>query len=367
MRFDSKLLLLTLLLAGCSELQGEFQGPSRLEVVGAKEGACITAKVAGQSTTKCGESTFRFSGLSGKVSVQVQAVWRGLEVQGYQGEVELHPGKTVRVELARKTLSLQVEAPWASPQAVYEAWVPAEWAFGVTVYPGSAPAGLEGTRLVAKGDRLLRVPTAPYAWVRVRDGNAEARARMDSLSDGIRVLVEAPTYAPIRLTPEGVASRVECVVAYMGQVEGARSCTAPFSLSLTPPDGSYREVVLVGLADGLPFQEGRVSAKSGDDRTVPLERKRVRVELTAPRFTADVEAYGEVWLRPEDQEGVALYGDPSPTGYAGYRLADRAVVVNGVATLSVPTGRFVLFRMVGGRTTEGVVDRVDRDGRVVLP
>lgn len=44
------------------------------------------------------------------------------------------------------------------------------------------------------------------------------------------------------------------------------------------------------------------------------------------------------------------------------------LVVNGVATLSVPTGRMVLFRMVGAaRTAEGVVDLVDADRRVVLP
>ncbi|WP_236622543.1 hypothetical protein [Thermus tengchongensis] len=128
------------------------------------------------------------------------------------------------------------------------------------------------------------------------------------------------------------------MAAFLGDVERARSCTPPFALAVSPPDGEYREVLLVAYADGLPFQEGRVVARSGESRTVPLARKRVRVELTAPGFTADVQAVGEVWLRGEDQEGVALYGDPPPPGYEGYRLADRAVVVNGVAELSAPRG-----------------------------
>ncbi|RTI15827.1 hypothetical protein CSW27_05045, partial [Thermus scotoductus] len=185
--------------------------------------------------------------------------------------------------------------------------------------------------------------------------------------DGGVVRVPEPRYAPIHLTPEGVASRVGCVAAFLGDVERARSCTPPFALAVSPPDGEYREVLLVAYADGLPFQEGRVVARSGESRTVPLARKRVRVELTAPGFTADVQAVGEVWLRGEDQEGVALYGDPPPPGYEGYRLADRAVVVNGVAELSAPTGRMVLFRLVGNRTTAGVVDLLDGDRRVVLP
>ena len=348
MRFaSSAFLALALLLSSCTELQREFQGPARLEVAGVKEGACATVKVGGQSATRCGDYTFRFTGVFGKVPVEVRVEWQGVEVQGYQGEVELRPGGMARVEVARRTLALRAEAPWASGAATYEAWVDGEWAFGVAAYPDPAPSGLEGMVLVHRGGASFQVPTAPRAVIRVR--------------------VPEPRYAPIHLTPEEVASRVGCVAAFLGDVERARSCTPPFALAVSPPDGEYREVLLVAYADGLPFQEGRVVARSGESRTVPLARKRVRVELTAPGFTADVQAVGEVWLRGEDQEGVALYGDPPPPGYEGYRLADRAVVVNGVAELSAPTGRMVLFRLVGNRTTAGVVDLLDGDRRVVLP
>lgn len=368
MRFaSSAFLALALLLSSCTELQREFQGPARLEVAGVKEGACATVKVGGQSATRCGDYTFRFTGVFGKVPVEVRVEWQGVEVQGYQGEVELRPGGMARVEVARRTLALRAEAPWASGAATYEAWVDGEWAFGVAAYPDPAPSGLEGMVLVHRGGASFQVPTAPRAVIRVRDGAGEARVEVAPPQEGLVVRVPEPRYAPIHLTPEGVASRVGCVAAFLGDVERARSCTPPFALAVSPPDGEYREVLLVAYADGLPFQEGRVVARSGESRTVPLARKRVRVELTAPGFTADVQAVGEVWLRGEDQEGVALYGDPPPPGYEGYRLADRAVVVNGVAELSAPTGRMVLFRLVGNRTTAGVVDLLDGDRRVVLP
>lgn len=368
MRFaSSAFLALALLLSSCTELQREFQGPARLEVAGVKEGACATVKVGGQSATRCEDPTFRFTGVFGKVPVEVRVEWQGVEVQGYQGEVELRPGGMARVEVARRTVSLRAEAPWASGAATYEAWVDGEWAFGVAAYPDPAPSGLEGMVLVHRGGASFQVPTAPRAVIRVRDGAGEARVEVASPQDGGVVRVPEPRYAPIHLTPEEVASRVGCVAAFLGDVERARSCTPPFALAVSPPDGEYREVLLVAYADGLPFQEGRVVARSGESRTVPMARKRVRVALTAPGFTADVQAVGEVWLRGEDQEGVALYGDPPPPGYEGYRLADRAVVVNGVAELSAPTGRMVLFRLVGNRTTAGVVGLLDGDRRVVLP
>ncbi|MGC8903863.1 hypothetical protein [Thermus sp.] len=368
MRFASRLVPLFLLLSACTDLQREFQGPARLELAGVKEGACATVEAAGRSATRCGDYTFRFTGLSGKLPVRAVAVWQGVEVQGYQGEVELFPGSTARVEVERKTLSLRAEAPWAGSAATYEAWVDGAFAFGVAVYPDPPPSGLEGMVLVHRGGPELRVPTAPRAVVRVRDGAGESRVEVAPPAEGLLVRVPEPRYAPIRLTPEGVASRVACVAALLGGVEAARSCTPPFGLAVVPPDGEYREVVLVAYADGFPFQEGRVLARSGESRTVALARKRVQVELTAPGFTADTQAVGEAWLRPEDQEGVPLYGDAPPAGYEGYRLADRALVVNGVAALSVPTGRMVLFRMVGAaRTAEGVVDLVDADRRVVLP
>lgn len=368
MRFaSSAFLALALLLSSCTELQREFQGPARLEVAGVKEGACATVKVGGQSATRCEDPTFRFTGVFGKVPVEVRVEWQGVEVQGYQGEVELRPGGMARVEVARRTVSLRAEAPWASGAATYEAWVDGKWAFGVAAYPDPAPSGLEGMVLVHRGGASFQVPTAPRAVIRVRDGAGEARVEVAPPQEGLVVRVPEPRYAPIHLTPEEVASRVGCVAASLGDVERARSCTPPFALAVSPPDGEYREVLLVAYADGLPFQEGRVVARSGESRTVPLARKRVRVELTAPGFTADVQAVGEVWLRGEDQEGVALYGDPPPPGYEGYRLADRAVVVNGVAELSAPTGRMVLFRLVGNRTTAGVVDLLDGDRRVVLP
>lgn len=370
MRFGSRLALVgALLLAGCNELQSQFQGPARVELSGVKEGACATLTAAGQSQTKCQDHTYRFYNVSGKVPLEVRVEWRGVEVQGFQGEVELSPGRTAKVQVERKTLSLAVEALWASSGAVYEAWVDADFAFGTTAYPDAPPPGLERTSLVYRGRPLMTVPTAPRVVVRVLDGTAEARRVVESPVDRGTVRVEAPTYAPIRLTPDGVSAQVGCVVALLGEAEAARACSPPFVLSVVPPDGEYRTVVVRGLkADGLPFQEGTVTARSGESRTVALERKRVRVELTAPGLTADTSAYGEVWLRPEDQEGVPLYGDQPPAGYEGYRLADRALVVNGAATLSVPTGRAVLFRLVGqSRTTEGVVDRVDADRRVVLP
>jgi len=370
MRFASKLILLGLLavLGGCAELQREFQGPARLELAGVKAGACATVKVAGQASTRCDGYTFRFTGLSGRYPVEAIVEWRGLQVQGYQGEVDLSPGATARVEVERTTLSLEAEAPWAGSGAQYEAWVPQDFAFGVSVFPDQAPEGLEGTVLVYRGGRNLQVPTAPRAVVRVLDGAAEARAVVENPTEGMRVRVPEPTYAPILLTPSGLVSGVACVAAYLGVLEAARSCTPPFSLSLTPPDGQSREVVLRAFRDGFAYQEGRVVARSGESVQVPMARKRVAVSLTAPGLTADQTAYGEAWLRPEDQEGVALYGDPSPEGFPGYRLADRALVVNGEAALSVPTGRFVLFRVVqAGGVRQGVVDLVDEDRTVVVP
>lgn len=370
MRSASSLVLLglSLSLAGCTELQREFAGPAKLEVVGAPQGACIAVKVAGQAQSRCDGSTFRFTGLSGELPVEVRVDWQGLPVQEYSGQVRLAPGTTSRVEVERKRVSVEVEAPWASSRAVYEAYVDGAWAFGTTTYPDPPPGGLDGMVLVVRESRnTLSLPTAPRAAIRVRDDTGEARVMVNNPTDGMRIRVAEPQYAPIRLTPEGLASGVSCVVALLGQVEAARSCTPPFTLTLTPPDGSYRTILVQAYRDGFVLQEGQVSAKAGESRNVPMARKRVQVELTAPGFTADTTAYGEVWLRPEDQDGVPLYGDPPPAGYEGYRLADRAMVLNGVATLSVPTGRMVLFRMVGSRTTEGVVELVNENRRVVLP
>jgi hypothetical protein len=369
MRFASRLFLLALpLLGGCAELQREFQGPARLELAGVKAGACATVKVAGQASTRCDSYTFRFTGLSGRYPVEVLVEWQGLQVQGYRGEVDLAPGATARVEVERSTLTLEVEATWAGSGAQYEAWVPADYAFGVSAYPDPAPGGLEGMVLVYRGGRTLRVPTAPRAVVRVLDGAAEARAVVENPTDGMGVRVPEPTYAPIVLTSSGLVGGVSCVAAYLGSLEAVRSCTPPFSLRLTPPDGQSREVVLRAYRDGFAYQEGRVVARSGDSLQVPMSRKRVAVVLTAPGLTVDQTAYGEVWLRPEDQEGVALYGDPSPDGFPGYRLADRALVVNGEAALSVPTGRFVLFRVVQtGGARQGVVDLVEEERKVVVP
>lgn len=369
MRFASRLLLLALpLLGGCAELQREFQGPARLELAGVKAGACATVKVAGQASTRCDSYTFRFTGLSGRYPVEVLVEWQGLQVQGYRGEVDLAPGATARVEVERSTLTLEAEATWAGSEAQYEAWVPADYAFGVSAYPDPAPGGLEGMVLVYRGGRTLRVPTAPRAVVRVLDGAAEARAVVENPTDGMQVRVQEPTYAPIVLTPSGLVGGVSCVAAYLGSLEAVRSCTPPFSLKLTPPDGQSREVVLRAYRDGFAYQEGQVVARSGDSLQVPMSRKRVAVVLTAPGLTVDQTAYGEVWLRPEDQEGVALYGDPSPDGFPGYRLADRALVVNGEALLSVPTGRFVLFRVVQtGGVRQGVVDLVEEERKVVVP
>ncbi|WP_114313591.1 hypothetical protein [Thermus caldifontis] len=370
MRFASKgLLVLALSLAGCTALQGEFSGPAKLEVVGAPEGACITVKVAGQAQSRCQGSTFRFSGLSGELPVEVGVDWQGLPVQEFSGQVRLAPGTTARVEVRRRMVSVEVEAPWASRGAIYEAYVDSAWAFGTTTFPDPPPVGLEGMVLVARESRgTLSLPTAPRAGIRVREeGGGEAQVLVNTPTDGMRIRVDEPRYAPIRLTPEGLAGGVSCVVALLGQVEAGQSCTPPFTLTLTPPDGSYRTILVRAYRDGFAFQEGQVTARAGESRSVSMARKRVQVELTAPGFTVDTTAYGEVWLRPEDQEGVALYGDPSPVGYDGYRLADRGMVVNGVATLSVPTGRMVLFRLVGSRTTQGVVELVDGERRVVLP
>lgn len=369
MRFASKgLLVLALSLAGCAELQGEFSGPAKLEVVGAPEGACITVKVAGQAQSRCQGSTFRFSGLSGELPVEVEVDWQGLPVQEFSGQVRLVPGTTARVEVRRRMVSVEVDAPWASRGAIYEAYVDSAWAFGTTTFPDPPPAGLEGMVLVARESRgTLSLPTAPRAGIRVRDDGGEAQVLVNTPTDGMRIRVAEPRYAPIRLTPEGLAGGVSCVVALLGQVEAGRSCTPPFTLTLTPPDGSYRTILVRAYRDGFVFQEGQVSARAGESRSVSMARKRVQVELTAPGFTVDTTAYGEVWLRPEDGEGVVFYGDPSPPGYPGYRLADRSLVVNGVALLKVPTGRMVLFRLVGARTTEGVVDLVEEDRSVVLP
>lgn len=151
--------------------------------------------------------------------------------------------------------------------------------------------------------------------------------------------------------------------------DGSVHRTDPYSFRVNLPDGAY---TLVGQAgrDGLVYQEGRTEAslKKGGRTTLALSRKRVQVEVTAAWLDPAQGGLAEAWMLPQEAVGVPTYADPPPASLEGRVLVAREVVAQGAATLSVPTGRDVAFRLVQGEA-EGVVrvSRLEADGKVVVP
>lgn len=146
-------------------------------------------------------------------------------------------------------------------------------------------------------------------------------------------------------------------------------CTAPYSFRVDLPDGA---IILVGQAgrDGLVYQEGRVEAslKKGGRTALALSRKRVSVQVTAAWLDPAQGGLAEAWMLPQEAVGVPTYADPPPASLEGRVLVAREVVAQGWATLSVPTGRDVAFRLVQAKA-EGTtrVSRLEADGKVVVP
>lgn len=152
----------------------------------------------------------------------------------------------------------------------------------------------------------------------------------------------------------------------VGSWEG---CTKPYSFRVNLPDGPY---TLVGQAgrDGLIYQEARTEAtlKKGSQRRLALSRKRVNVQVTAAWTDPAAGGLAEVWMTPQEAAGVPTYSDEPPASLRGRVLVAREVVVQGGATLSVPTGKDVAFRLAQGER-EGItrVSRLEADGKVVVP
>lgn len=145
-------------------------------------------------------------------------------------------------------------------------------------------------------------------------------------------------------------------------------CTAPYTFRVDLPDGAY---TLVGQAgrDGLVYQEGRTDAtlKKGGRTGVALSRKRVKVQVTAAWLDPAQGGLAEAWILPQEARGVATYADPPPASLEGRVLVAREVVTNGQATLFVPTGRDVAFRLVqAGAEGTTRVSRLEADGKVVV-
>lgn len=145
-------------------------------------------------------------------------------------------------------------------------------------------------------------------------------------------------------------------------------CTEPYSFRVDLPDGA---IILVGQAgrDGLVYQEGRTEAslKKGGRTALALSRKRVSVEVTAAWLDPAKGGLAEAWMLPQEAVGVPTYADPPPASLEGRVLVAREVVAQGWATLSVPTGRDVAFRLVQGEA-QGItrVSRLEADGKVVV-
>ncbi|MCL6569204.1 MAG: hypothetical protein K6T35_10050, partial [Meiothermus silvanus] len=96
-------------------------------------------------------------------------------------------------------------------------------------------------------------------------------------------------------------------------------------------------------------------------------RKRVKVQVTAAWLDPAKAALAEAWILPQEARGVATYADPPPAGLEGRVLVAREVVTNGQATLFVPTGRDVAFRLVqAGAEGTTRVSRLEADGKVVV-
>jgi hypothetical protein len=183
----------------------------------------------------------------------------------------------------------------------------------------------------------------------------------------------AGDFQPAAVVEVAGAAQGACVrldVLKEGKLAGSQEgCTAPYSFRVNLPDGAY---TLVGQAgrDGLVYQEGRTEAtlKKGGRTTVALSRKRVSVQVTAAWLDPARTGLAEAWMLPQETWGVATYADTPPANLAGRVLVAREVVAQGAATLSVPTGKDVAFRLVQGEA-EGVsrVSRLEADGRVVVP
>ncbi|PZA07435.1 hypothetical protein [Meiothermus sp. Pnk-1] len=167
---------------------------------------------------------------------------------------------------------------------------------------------------------------------------------------------------------EGMCVRLDALKE--GKLTGSwEGCAKPYSFRVNLPDGAY---TLVGQAgrDGLVYQEGRTDAtvKKGGRTTVPLSRKRVSVQVTAAWLDPAQGGLAEAWMLPQEAVGVPTYADEPPSSLKGRVLVAREVVAQAKATLSVPTGKDVAFRLVQGET-QGVtrVSRLEADGKVVVP
>jgi hypothetical protein len=146
-------------------------------------------------------------------------------------------------------------------------------------------------------------------------------------------------------------------------------CSAPFRFRLPVPDGPYTLDAQAGQ-DGLVYQEAnvQVTLRRGQQVSLPLRRRTVQLEVTAPWLAADRPGLAEVWMKPEEVRGAATYADTPPSGLEGRVLVGREVIAEGRARLRSPTGRDVAVRVVQGEQSGMVrVSRIEADGRVVVP
>lgn len=146
-------------------------------------------------------------------------------------------------------------------------------------------------------------------------------------------------------------------------------CAEPYTFRVNLPDGAY---TLIGQAEvnGMVYQEGRTEAavKKGGQTTLYLSRKRVKVQVTAAWLNPAQGGLAEAWMLPQEAVGVPTYADEPPADLSGRVLVAREVVTQGAASLNVPTGLDVAFRLVQG-DAQGFtrVSRLEADARVVVP
>jgi hypothetical protein len=194
-----------LLVAGCdliSQVGQDFQTPATVEVTGAFEGACVRLNVlrdgaaVGNWSMCSAPFRFRLPVPDGPYTLNAQAGQDGLVYQEANVRVTLRRGQQVSLSLRRRTVQVEVTAPWLATDrpGLAEVWMKPEEVRGAATYADTPPAGLEGRVLVgreviAEGRARLRSPTGRDVAVRVVQGEQSGMVRVSRIEADSRVVV----------------------------------------------------------------------------------------------------------------------------------------------------------------------------------
>jgi len=192
------------------------------------------------------------------------------------------------------------------------------------------------------------------------------------LVSGCDVISEVAGFKPA-VVEVGGALADSCVtlsVLSQGNAVGSwEKCSSPYKFDVDLPDANYT-LLAQAKRNGIIYQEKQQEAllRKGGRNTLSLSRKRVSVEITAAWMDGTKSGVAEAWMLPAEVAGATAYNETPPAGLEERVLVAREVASQGKATLSVPTGRDVAFRLVQEQT-QGIarVNQLTENIRLVVP